>query len=93
MSSYSEGFPLGLLEAGLSRLPIVCSDIPIFNELFTEKEVCFFELDNARSLADAVRLCYDNKEELSSSIFDVIDKKYSVNKMADNYMKLYQSKL
>jgi glycosyltransferase involved in cell wall biosynthesis len=93
MASYSEGFPLGLLEAGLSKLPVVCSDIPIFRELFTDKEVTFFELDNANSLAKAVRLCYDNKEELSDSIFHVIDEKYSVNKMADNYIKLFQSKL
>lgn len=93
MSSYSEGFPLGLLEAGLTRIPIVCSDIPIFKELFTKNEVCFFELDNATSLAKSVRYCYDNKEKFSNSIFNVIDKKYSVDKMVDNYMKLYKRKL
>ena len=91
MSSYSEGFPLGLLEAGLNKLPVVCSDIPIFRELFTEKEVCFFELDNTDSLVEAIRLCYDNKQDLSSSIFNLINEKYSVNKMADNYLNLYQN--
>lgn len=93
MSSYSEGFPLGLLEAGLCKLPIVCSDLPIFKELFTEKEVCFFELDNAFSLAEAVRLCFTNKDKLSNSIFNLINEKYSVNNMADKYLKLYESKL
>jgi glycosyltransferase involved in cell wall biosynthesis len=93
MSSYSEGFPLGLLEAGLCKLPIVCSDLPIFRELFTEKEVCFFELDDDFSLAQSIRLCYKNNEELSNSIFHLICEKYSVNNMGDNYMELYQSKI
>lgn len=90
MASYSEGFPLGLLEAGLNKLPVVCSDIPIFRELFTEDDVCFFELDNVGSLAKAIELCYENKETLSSSIHQLIEQKYSVNRMALNYIKLYQ---
>jgi glycosyltransferase involved in cell wall biosynthesis len=93
MASYSEGFPLGLLEAGLNKLPVVCSNIPIFRELFSVKEVCFFELDNTDSLSEAIKLCYKDKEGFSSSIFHLIDEKYSVNRMSDNYLKLYLKKL
>ncbi|MRX67931.1 Glycosyltransferase involved in cell wall bisynthesis [Flavobacterium resistens] len=90
MSSYSEGFPLGLLEAGLMKLPVVCSDIPIFRELFTDKEVCFFKLENIQSLAKAISECYENKETLANSIYSLIQEEYSVNKMGQNYMNLYK---
>ncbi len=91
MSSYSEGFPLGLLEAGLNRLPIVCSDIPIFRELFNENEICFFELDNERELVNAINFCYENKLNLSNLIFNTIIEKYSVEKMAGSYFELYRN--
>jgi glycosyltransferase involved in cell wall biosynthesis len=91
MSSYSEGFPLALLEAGLNKKPIVCSDISIFRELFTQNEVCFFELDNIYSLSMAIEKCYSNKEELSNTIFETINEKYSVSKMAENYLELYKN--
>lgn len=92
MASYSEGFPLGLLEAGLSKLPIVCSDISIFRELFSEKEVCFFELENINMLSTSIRSCYDNKQSLSKSAFDLINEKYSARIMTSNYFQLYQSR-
>lgn len=92
MASYSEGFPLGLLEAGLSKLPIVCSNIPIFKELFSEKEVCFFELENINMLSNSIRSCYNNKEILGSLTFNLINEKYSASKMATNYFKLYQDR-
>jgi glycosyltransferase involved in cell wall biosynthesis len=91
MSSYSEGFPLGLLEAGLSELPIICSDIPIFRELFSENEVCFFELDNIYDLVEAINLSFDNKEKFSKSINKLISEKYSLSNMVINYLKLYQN--
>ncbi len=92
MSSYSEGFPLGLLEAGLSKLPVVCSDIPIFRELFAENEVSFFELDNIVSLTEAISFCYKNKKVLSDLIYNKISENYSVLKMANNHINLYEKK-
>ncbi len=92
MASYSEGFPLGLLEAGLNKLPVVCSDIPIFRELFSVKEVCFFELDNINSLSNSINYCFENKENFSQIIFEVIKRKYSLEKMGDNYFQIYSDK-
>jgi glycosyltransferase involved in cell wall biosynthesis len=43
MTSKDEGFGLPLLEAGMIKLPIACSDIPAFKEL--GEGVCFFRLD------------------------------------------------
>lgn len=43
MTSKDEGFGLPLLEAGMIKLPIACSEIPPFKEL--GEGVCFFGLD------------------------------------------------
>ena len=53
MPSYSEGFPLAMLEAASMQKAIVCSDIPVFREIFSEQEIVTFELDNTNSLRDA----------------------------------------
>jgi glycosyltransferase involved in cell wall biosynthesis len=44
MTSKDEGFGLPLIEAGMIKLPIACSDIPPFLEL--GKDICFFRLDD-----------------------------------------------
>ncbi len=44
MTSKDEGFGLPLLEAGMAKLPIACSEIPAFLEL--GQDVCFFRLDD-----------------------------------------------
>lgn len=43
MTSKDEGFGLPLLEAGMIKLPIACSEIPSFKEV--GKGVCLFQLD------------------------------------------------
>ena len=54
MTSRSEGFPLSLLEAMLYKKKIVCSNIPIFREIFSDRDVIFFELDNVVSLVKSI---------------------------------------
>lgn len=89
MSSYSEGFPLSLLEAAQQKLPIVCSNIPLFKELFSDSEVSYFELDNIQSLKGAILKAINNKSYFSENIFLKTSKEYSVKKMAENYLNLY----
>ena len=43
MTSKDEGFGLPLLEAGMIKLPVACSEIPAFKEV--GEGVCFFRLD------------------------------------------------
>ena len=44
MTSKDEGFGLPLLEAGMIKLPIACSEISPFKEV--GEDVCFFHLDD-----------------------------------------------
>jgi glycosyltransferase involved in cell wall biosynthesis len=91
MSSFSEGFPLALLEAGGIGKPIVCSDIEIFRELFNDNEVCFFELNNTISLTNAILKVNSQIDSFSKNIKTTINSKYSDITMANNYFDLYKN--
>jgi glycosyltransferase involved in cell wall biosynthesis len=59
MPSAQEGFGLPLLEAGLARLPIFCSDIPVMREV-GGLNACYFQPDGdpdeiARMVFDALK--------------------------------------
>ena len=45
MPSFQEGFGIPLLESGMIKLPIVCSNIPPFREI-GGNDVCFFDLED-----------------------------------------------
>ena len=55
MPSRSEGFGLALIEAVQQKVPVICSDIEVFKELFNNDEVTFFRLDNKNSMIDALK--------------------------------------
>ncbi len=83
MPSRSEGLPLALLEAAGNGLPVLCSDIEVFKEIFSSDEVSFFELENEKDLIKALKHCFENKATLSSNI----QKKY-VNNFTDKIMTI-----
>ena len=92
MSSYSEGFPLALLEAAQYKIPTVCSSIPIFQEIFHPDEVSFFELNNIPSLSDAIRRATNNKE-LGERMYARYIKDYTPENMYTHYQNIYNEKV
>lgn len=54
MPSYSEGFPLALLEAIAAGVPVVVSDLPVFEALFPREAVARFQLGSCEGLRDAI---------------------------------------
>ncbi|MEN6455504.1 MAG: glycosyltransferase family 4 protein [Prolixibacteraceae bacterium] len=93
MPSRTEGFPLALLEAASYQKCCICSDLPVFKEIYTPEEVSFFELENIGSLVRAIRKASENKEEYQSRIFKKFCEQYTSKKMGENYYKIYQSVL
>ena len=89
MPSRSEGFGLALIEAALHSKKIVCSDIPIFRELFTEESVCFFKLDDVASLDAAVMKCMVD-ESKAAAVLKVARERYSSSAMASSYLTVYE---
>lgn len=89
--SRSEGFPLSLIEAASWGIPTVASNINVFKEAFSEKEIKFFELDNLTSLVDSINFSINNFEYLSENIKYKYERCFTAEKMTENYFNLYKS--
>lgn len=87
MPSRSEGFGLSLIEAALHKTPIVCSDIPVFRELFTDSHVEFFSLDSVSSLDNAIQFALSSQK--SGAARECSRNKYSLKVMTENYEREY----
>ena len=74
LPSLQEGFGIPLLEAGLFKLPIVCSDIAPFREV-TTGEVCFFSFD-------------DSAENVAQKIMELVNRSPS-NRMYRHIIRNY----
>lgn len=90
--SRSEGFPLSLLEAADYGCKVVCSDISIFKECFSDEEVVMFKLPSDKGLADAIL-----KAEQSTSIAVNIQRRfnsdYSPKCFYERHIEEYTKKL
>jgi glycosyltransferase involved in cell wall biosynthesis len=93
MPSVSEGFGLALLEAALLKRSCVCSDIPIFKEIFTDNEVTFFPLKNRQLLKNAIEEAYLKRTEKGNNVYTKAVNNYNAAMMGNNYLNLYKSML
>jgi len=66
--------------------PIVASDVPAIREFVTENEVVFFEPDNPRSLAEAIKSAEDNREKLSQNSLQ-LSQNFSWHKRAQKILE------
>ena len=88
MPSLSEGFPLALLEAVALKMKIVCSNLAIFIEAFTENEITFFKLNDIESLIHSIHFAY-NDHSKSQKAFNRYLNQYTVKSMTDRYHSLF----
>ncbi|HEC8325008.1 TPA: glycosyltransferase family 4 protein [Providencia rettgeri] len=88
--SIDEGFGLALIEAALLRKKIVCSDIPVFREIFSDNCVSFFNPHSIESLSKAINTIL-NKSGSEDLAFDIAKNKFSEKVMTNNYISLYNS--
>jgi glycosyltransferase involved in cell wall biosynthesis len=91
MPSKSEGFGLALVEAVQQKVPVICSDIAVFKELFTEHEVTFFKSDDMTSLVNALKFVDSTTSDKSQLALERYQNNYTDILMAANYYKLYRS--
>ena len=89
--SLSEGFGLPGLEAMASGCPVVCSDIPVFKEVYGEAAV-YFDPKKAKDIAEKIQFIVHNSEVKNQLIKEGFEqvKKYSWRKMAEETLKIYQ---
>jgi glycosyltransferase involved in cell wall biosynthesis len=90
-TSYSEGFGLAMLEAMSKRIPIVCSNLPIYNDYFSSEDVALFETNNINSLKTAVFKSVNNKAKYSLSSYNLFCNKFSAKVMAKSHIQYYRN--
>lgn len=91
--SRSEGFCFTLLEAIRSGVPVVCSSIDVFVELYTPDEVCFFSLDDPGSLSTAIDRALEIGADLVRRARAKYLSEYTLEAMADRYEAAYMKLL
>jgi glycogen(starch) synthase len=92
-TSRYEPFGLAPLEAALSGCAIIANDIPSFREIWGDS-VCYFERNDARSLAAAVdRLHRDPalRDDYASRAWERASARFSADRMVDEYLTLYRT--
>lgn len=90
-TSYSESISIALLEAAAAKKAIICSDIPVNRDVFSDDEVAFFALDDIESLVYSIRKLFINKHEYESKVFKKYQQEYTSEKMVERYYELYTS--
>ena len=92
MPSYWEGMPLVQLEAASMRIPLISTDAPGLNEIFTNKEeVIYVKAKNADMIAEKV-LDLINDQELQNKLKDHGNKKssaYTLDRYLINLNRVY----
>ena len=93
LSSIREGFPVVLLEAMSSGLPIVTTDVDGNGELVIDEENGYVvEARNSAALADATLRILNNKQvsqEMSNKNVLRINARFTFDMMLENYEKIY----
>lgn len=90
--SRTEGFGIALIEAVLSNTKVICSDITVFREMFSELEVSFFRLDDIESMKIAINRMKSGEDKRIAAIKKAKEV-FSVDTMTKKYIALYQSAL
>jgi glycosyltransferase involved in cell wall biosynthesis len=93
MPSRFEGFGLSLIEAGLNKIPIICSDIPTFREMFDETQVSFFKLNSKESFKLAMIKSQQNRSKLTDELYQKCMRDYSLDSMFKQYHNIYKDVL
>jgi glycosyltransferase involved in cell wall biosynthesis len=89
--SRSEGFGIALAEAASLGMPIICSNIPTFRELFDDNEVTFFEIDDIQELNKKLDILNDPDKLMDKArqAKMKVEKNFTLQKMCSEHIKAY----
>jgi len=94
MPSIYEGMPVALLEAMASGKPVIASAVPGPQDIITHgKDGYLFEKSNIVQLKEFLELLIENpalREEMGRKARETVEEKYTFEKIADMYLKLYE---
>ncbi|MBU0649758.1 glycosyltransferase family 4 protein [Patescibacteria group bacterium] len=85
----AEGFGLVLIEALISKLPVLCSDLPVLQEVGKEFPL-YFKTGDYLDLAEKLReLVQQPKDHEAQKVY--VERNYSLEQFGANYQRLYES--
>lgn len=87
--SHSEGFPLAMLEAAAYGKPIIASNLSVFKEIFTDDEISIFDLNDEKSVPNAIERAFLEKEKLSRNAKLKYENVYSPDHFVGRYLAIY----
>jgi len=88
LASSSEGFPLVVLEAMLSSVPCLVSDLPIYDELFGS-ELTRFDVNSKESFLAGLERISLEKEKLINEAYEKVVKTYNLDAHMDVLLNTY----
>lgn len=91
MVSFSEGFGMAMIESLAHGLPLLCSNLPIYDEIIPSTNVCFFDPGNIKELNFAYRKLVQNLEKYKVNSLKLYQERFSINKMAESHFALYSN--
>jgi hypothetical protein len=80
-----------MIEAVQQKVPVICSDIEVFKELFNSDEVTFFKLEDLTSLAESLNVAMEAGNKKADLAYNRYLNNYTDRLMAKRYYELYQS--
>jgi glycosyltransferase involved in cell wall biosynthesis len=91
LPSYSEGFPLALLEALAAKVPAITSAIPVYAESFPETVLKTFELDNIPHLVAALQEVLTDTNTWGNVGHEWYLKQYTPQIIAKKFLDVYRA--
>jgi glycosyltransferase involved in cell wall biosynthesis len=94
--SYSENMSMMLLEAAYVNTPVICSDIIQNKDIFSDKEVLFFETNNVKDLTDKIDWAEanpDKMKELADNALKKLNTDYTWPIIVKQYKELFNKYL
>lgn len=94
--THGEGFGLVMIEAMALKIPVICSNLPVLQEVGGEYVYKYFDSTSKEDIAHKMLDIYENFEDalsLAGKSYLYVHENYSLEKFVKNYEELYKSLL
>ncbi len=94
MASYSESFPLALLEAANERIPVISTDVGGVRQLIASKEMGWIvPVGDSAALTEAIKEAREKKQQLKQmgqTLYEYASSHFSLDRLYEETIATYQ---